>query len=161
MNNIIVAKYIDALYFKQNEKLDFTEFRTHVAIGELIKSNNYHILCFTKKNGRVDTGLLLTHESVISNKSKIDDNNYSYIIGIDVGVYWNDIVYFINGKIPKICTKAYTEGKLFRVTLNAIIIENPKTILLKEKAINHPADKKLSYCVIPKSFITDIQFYDK
>ncbi|MFA5888849.1 MAG: hypothetical protein WCW47_00315 [Candidatus Paceibacterota bacterium] len=163
MKNIVVARYIDALYFKKNEKLDFSQFKTHIAIGELVDNNNI-IFCFTKKNKKPNTGLLLTQESIVfkkNKKNKLYNFNYLSKIGVNVGIYWNDIVYFVNGKIPEMCTKAYTEGKLFSVTSNAIIIKDPKTILLKKKVINHPADEKQSYCVIPKSFVTDIQFYDK
>ena len=80
-------------------------------------------------------------------------------IGTGLGIYWDDIVFFDNGKLPKQPTEMYTEGKIHKITKNAIIISNPITIKIKKKLENHP-QQKATYAAIPFNLIKSVDKYE-
>lgn len=163
MNQVITIQYIDALYFTE-KKLDYNNFVIHRAIGKLISFNDHITISFIEKNKLPEKGLLLPKEALIlekrSNKFNQELENLSSKVGIDIGIYWKDIVYFIKGKVPDECTNMYSEGILFSTTPDAVIVKNPGTIMVKKKIGNHPKEKT-TFIVIPKSFITNVELYDK
>lgn len=166
MKNIVAIKYIDALYYKKYEKLKFTELTTHVAMGEVISISDDHLtLSFVNKNGIPEKGLLIPKNALIFEKDTLISKKFNLSdshIGFDIGVFWNDLVYFQNGKIPRQCTHMYSEGKLFSVTNNTLIIKNPETIKVREKNVagNH-LGREISLVIIPKSLIANFELYDK
>ena len=165
MQPIIAIRYIDALYFKKDEKFSFDKFKTHVAVGKLVSFNNHIMLCFTERGGLCQTGLLIPKEAIILEKenmlSNVDIHDLQSKIGSDIGLFWKDIVHFVKGKMPNHCPVMYSEGEFFSSTTDAIIVKNPETIITgQERPLNHPPEKA-SFVVIPKSIITDIEFYDK
>src|SRR3989344_2056125 len=82
-------------------------------------------------------------------------------IYVVVGIFWKDIVYFENGKIPNKPTQMYTEGQIFLQTPDVIILKNPETLTIEhDQTHNHPQVKPTFY-TIPKVLITEIEFYDK
>ena len=123
MGPIIAIKYTDALYYTE-KKLGHTKLQTHVAVGKIaVFSDEYIALSFVEKNNIPEKGLLVPKEILI-----LKDNNYQNFKKINlsakknsnIGVYWKDIIYFENGKIPNQPTIVYTEGKLFLITIDSI-----------------------------------------
>lgn len=167
MDNIVAIRYIDAIYYTRSEKLNFTDFTTHIAIGNLVAVSNDHVtLSFVEKNKIPEKGLLIPKTALIFEKekyvSKRDKFNFSNLnTGSDISIFWNDLVYFQNSGIPDQCTPMYSEGKLFSLTPNAIILRESNTIKIKEKGVSMHPDRHTSFVVIPKSFITSIEFYGK
>ena len=163
MKKVIFIKYIDSLYYTE-KKLKYNGFKPHVAIGQLILKSNEHItISFTEKNGIAETGLLIPKKALIFQKRKesiINNLDHSKKINSEVGVFWKDIVYFSDSKIPKECTSMYSEGKLFFENHEVIIVKNPETIKIKKKIENHPRIK-VYFIAIPKPLITNIEIYDK
>ena len=163
MNNIVIIEYIDALYITE-KKLDYNNLVIHRAIGKLISSNNDITISFTEKNGLPESGLLIPREALIlkkkNNKFNQELEDLSSKIGNDIGLFWKDVVYFIKGKMSEKCTPMYSEGKLFLTTPDTIILRNPETLMVRKKIDNHPKEKT-TFIIIPKSFITNIELYDK
>jgi len=165
MKPIIFVTYTDALYYTK-ENLEYTGFKENFAIGKLISNENNHItISFTEKNGNPESGLLIPKRALIlsNEKNTRDTENlgWNFKIGDDIGIYWNDIAYYAEGKIYDKCPIIYTEGKLFSITPDAVILKNPETLMVNKKNIkNHPS-KKPFYYIIPKSLITNIELYDK
>ena len=55
----------------------------------------------------------------------------------------------------------YTEGVLYRIEKDYILLENPETIRMSPLPIkNHPLERNTFY-IIPKTFITDIEVIEK
>lgn len=170
MNQIIAIRYIDAFYSK-NKKLGGIKSITHYSVGGLISaSKDFIVVSFVEKEGVPWKGLLLPYVALIFNKkSKISEttgvkNKIKKIKkNILVGVFWKDLVYFESGILPSSYSLMYTEGKIYSITAEAIIIKNPETIkIAPKKAVNHPKKKvNISFLIIPRGFITDIEIYDK
>ncbi len=164
MNTIIAIRYIDALYYTEQD-LKHTNFKTNIAIGNLIISSGEHIaISFTEKNGVAEEGLLIPKQALIlkgkNREIQSDLSDVSSRIGSDIGIYWTDIVHFTNGSMSDKCTVMYSEGNLYKVTPDAVIIKDPETIKTGIKIDNHPVEKP-TFIAIPKSFITNLEFYDK
>lgn len=164
MNTIIAVRYIDAFYSTRNE-LKSMKFITHIAVGKPIVFSDYVTIIFKEEKNLPKEGILIPKESLILEdneiKLKFDDLNLYSKKSSNIGVFWKDIVYFENGNMPDKCTIIYTEGELFSVTPEAIVIKNPETIKIKTKEVRNHPDKKPRFYIIPKSFIVDIEFYDK
>lgn len=77
-----------------------------------------------------------------------------------ISAHWEDIVYFQNGKIPKIPTKMYTEGVFVEFRNGVIVIDNPETLLFAKgkKVKNHPEKQPRRYH-IPIQLITQVTQY--
>lgn len=165
MNPIFFIEYIDALYFFDKEEFTFKQFTVHSAIGKLIVFENHIELIYKEKKNTPVEGLLLPKNALIlkgnEKKSNLQNLDFSNKINSDVGIYWSDIVHFVNEGIPDKCTQMYSEGQLFRVTYDAVIIKNPLTIIVNNKHLKKHPNEKISFIVIPKSFITNVDFYEK
>jgi len=160
INSIIAVRYIDALYFT-NKNIDFGGFPEHVTMGRIFKKEEDYIgVSFSDKNSFPQKGLLLPTGSLILDAKKSKKFTPEIKTGI-VGVFWKDITYFDNDKLPKDCTTIYTEGEFFSTQKEALIIKNPKTIKIGEIVSGHPEKrKKIYFCAIPWSIITSIENYD-
>lgn len=171
MSKIYNIKYIDAYYidssYGHNKKLKKTKLFLHEAFGYLKKNGNNIIVTFIKENEvnnkdkkdrkkDIIKGLVLPNTAIVSLSSTSKINITKKIpVGSCVAVNWRDMVFVANQ--PRYdCSVMYTEGILFRVEKDHIVLKNPETIRAYPKPIvNHPAEKPIFY-VIPKSFITDI-----
>lgn len=158
MKKIIFIEYIDALYY--TDRLGFKDFPRHFCIGNLVEKTKKHILIsfIEKGKGLIEEGLLIPTEALINQKNK-KIKKFNLKVKEKIGIFWKDIVYFKNNKIPKESTLAYSEGDVFSTTRDAVILKSAKTILIKEKIINHPK-KSVKFVVIPKVFITSIEKYE-
>lgn len=161
MNKFVVIRYRDALYYT-SKKINHRGFPIHIAIGQIIKSGEYLVLCFTKKDNQPEEGLFIPKKALI-----LDKKEYSILPaienlkeGLKIGLYWKDIVHFVNGELPSECTPMYTEGILFSIIKDALIIQNPETVMLGKNIHNHPKENA-TFIVLPKLFITNIQIYDR
>jgi len=160
---MITIRYIDAIYFT-NKYCEYKKLTTHIALGKLVSCDNCIMISFVENNGIPKKGLLVPKEALIL-KEKILNKNSDILKDLssyknsNIGVYWKDVVYFENN-IPNECTQMYSEGELFSEDSEIIIIKNPITIKIKNKIDNHPK-VKVFFIVIPKLFVTSIEFYDK
>lgn len=161
----VAIRYIDAFY-STKEKIESIKFTVHIAVGKFRVFDDHVVIIFKEEDNLPKEGMLIPKQALIlkdNNKSKLDfdDLDLHSKKGSILGVFWKDIVYFEDGNIPEKCTTIYTEGELFSITFEAIVIKNPETIKIKtEEVRNHPENKPRFY-IIPKSFIVDIEFYDK
>lgn len=170
MDQIIAIQYIDAFYFEEN-KLSNDKFITHYSVGKLINvSKKFVTLSFTEKDGIPWSGLLLPCEALVLDKgneipelSRIKSKINKIEKNTSVGVFWKDIVYFENGIVPQSPSLIYTEGKVFSITADAVIIKNPETMnVTPGKLTDHPRELTyISFIVIPRKLITDVEIYDK
>src|SRR3989344_5503994 len=146
MKSIVTIRYRDALYYTRKQIKDFF-LPIYVVVGNLIVSEDYIIIYFTEKETLPIRGILIPNDS----NQKVQD----------VGIFWKDIVYFENGKIPNKPTQMYTKGQIFLQTPDVIILKNPETLTIEhDQTHNHPQVKPTFY-TIPKVLITEIEFYDK
>ena len=162
MDSIVAVRYIDALYFKKSEKYNFTEFKTHVAVGWLVNYNTHITIIFNKKENIPESGLVIPKEALIfeNQDEQINAQNFLFKKDSSIGVYWKDLIYFTNGKIPENPMLMYSEGKIFSITNSAVILKNPETVAVSKKNIkNHPIEK-ISFLVIPKLLVSNIEYYD-
>ena len=74
-----------------------------------------------------------------------------------VEVIWRDIVYVAN--LPRYdCSVMYSEGSLFRIEKDHIVLKDPETIrTYPSPTKNHPGSGRPTYLIIPISFITSIK----
>jgi len=160
MNKFVAIRYIDALYYTETV-LDYTVFPVHITVGNLIDLTQDILISFTERNGEPCEGLRIPKKALVLNEKKEDTlSDLSFRVGLDIGLYWKDVVHFTDCQIPEACTPMYSEGLLLEVTSDAYIIKDPNTIKIGKKIANHPLDGKPTFIVIPKSFVTDIKFYD-
>jgi hypothetical protein len=162
MKNIVAIRYTDASYTEKNIKQ--IGLPVYISIGELQVFTDHLVVVFNKKNGLPDEGLLIPKNAIIVNKTqhalKSKDMYLRMKEGQTVGIFWTDIVYFTNGRIPKKCSTMYTEGTISSVTSDIIVIKNPETLSITDtKVENHPSDKA-SFYIIPKSLITSLELYE-
>ncbi|MFA6270451.1 MAG: hypothetical protein WC657_04565 [Candidatus Paceibacterota bacterium] len=159
-NEVYNIKYVDASY-SYAKKIDKTELSLHEAYGYVNKSDNNIIITFIKKKlpkGQEESalGLVIPDTALLSYK---DDNAKilaDFKIGMSVAVTWRDIVIFESSNLRKDCSTMYTEGFLFKIEKDHIVLKNPETIRTYPTPIkNHPINKP-SYCTIPVSFIISI-----
>jgi len=168
MENIKALKYIDALYFEDEQEFKkFKTFSEHITIGWLGKSSKEKVeLIFNKVDEKPKSGILLPVGSLIftdafhreNQNIKKEEKNFSKKT---VGVYWRDIVFFDNFQIPNELTDMYTEGEIFSDSGDFVVIKNSSTIKIVDKKLKgHHQEKEILYCIIPKSFICSIEYYD-
>ena len=161
----VAIRYIDAFY-STKEKIESIKFTTHITVGVLRVFDDHVVIIFKEEDSLPKEGMLIPRQALIledNSKSELDFNDLDLHSkkGSVLGIFWKDIVYFESGNIPDKCTTIYTEGELFSVTPEAIVIKDPETIKIKTEEIrNHPKNKPRFY-IIPKSFVVDIEFYDK
>lgn len=173
MEQIVVLKYIDALYYDQDIKTpDFNGFQEHVAIGKIFANKKDCVaISFSEREGKPIKGLFLPKGSLILSENdkknkdtEIRKQSSRFKKGNAVGIYWIDITYFDNGQVPGSCTSMYTEGKIFSFDERALVIKNPQTLKIKGgKVSSHPKyeyEDYVSFCAIPWSLITNLQNYD-
>lgn len=170
MNKVVFVRYVDASYFEE-KKLSNDKFITQYASGKVIAFSKESVtLCFTKKNGVPWSGLLLPHGALILDKkneisemARVKSKINKLEKKASVGVFWKDLVYFQNGVIPQAPSLIYTEGKVFSVTNDAVIIKDPETMnITPGKLTDHPRElTRISFMLIPRKLITDVEIYDK
>lgn len=170
MDQIIFIQYIDTFYFEEN-KLVSDKFITHYSVGKLITASKKSVvISFTEKDGMPWRGLVLPRKAIIfdeknnmSEPARVKNKIKKMKKGTTVGIFWKDIVYFENGVVPSSPSSMYTEGKIFSVTANAIIIKNPETMnITRGKLTDHPKELiYISFMIVPRLLVTDIEIYDK
>ena len=169
MDQVIITRYIDAFY-SEEKKLSSNKHITHYSLGKLVStSRDFIVVAFVEKNNIPWRGLLLPREAIVLKKNRVSEstrikNKIKKIKkNISIGIFWKDLVYFENGVVPPSYSLMYTEGKVYSVTDKAIIIKNSQTIRVAPKKVtNHPKKKiDISFLIIPRCFITDIEIYGK
>ena len=73
-------------------------------------------------------------------------------------VRWQDIRVYRNGEVCE-PTPAVTEGVFVKETSRYLFINNPETLLFNPPR-NHP-QKKVRFCYIPKSLVTEIEIINE
>lgn len=161
MNPISAIRYTDAIYFTQKE-IKYVRSKTYVAIGRLLVSKDFITISFTDKNNHALRGLLVPNEALILGiPLKFKRHDFSCKVGDEIGIFWKDIVYFENGKIPKNPTKTYTEGKFYSQDSDVVVIKDPETTSLTSRGTRNHPERKPSFYIIPKRLITGVEIYDK
>jgi hypothetical protein len=170
MNQIIAIRYADAFY-SEEKNLTSSKLITHYSVGKIAAtSKDFIAISFTEKNNIPWRGLLLPREAIVFKKN----NKISELASVKnkikkikkntpIGIFWKDLVYFENGVLPPSYSLMYTEGKVHFITPKAIIIKDPETIkIAPKKNTQHPKRKtNLSFLIIPRFLITDIEIYGK
>ncbi|OGD68846.1 hypothetical protein A2996_02305 [Candidatus Campbellbacteria bacterium RIFCSPLOWO2_01_FULL_34_15] len=170
MNEIYNIKYVDAFYIDSsygiNKKLGKTKLFTHEAYGYVQKNKDNIVITFIKektaslerinKKNDLVKGLIIPDTAILSESLKFKTDAIEKIsLRSYISVVWRDVV-FVSNEPRYDCSLMYTEGFLFRVEKDHIVIKNPETIRTYPKPIkNHPSEKPLFY-IIPKSFIKEI-----
>lgn len=160
MDKIYNIKYVDA-YHIYAKNISQTKLSLHEAHGYMKRNGNNIIIAFIKKrlaHGKeeVALGLVIPNNALFRFKNNFKNKVLGLDIGVPVSVIWRDVVIFDSGDLRNDCPIMYTEGILFKVEKDRIVLKNPETICIYPKPIrNHPI-KKPSYYIIPISFITDI-----
>lgn len=158
---VVALRYIDSIYsYKKTEGVSFIP---NITIGKIISSTKDHVtISFSEKDGVAQEGLTIPKMAIFLKGNKIIEQPFTRQNSDKqkIGVFWKDVVYWHNGIIPPEPTTTYTEGELFLLTDDLVIVYKPETILIKKKVKNHPKMKALFYA-IPKVLITYIKYYDK
>lgn len=164
MKQIHAIRYVDAFYTDDSSALVSSAIvlPVHVAVGSAtLSSDDELVLSYSKEGGKPQKGLRLPLAALIL-KDKEQKRQIPHLEkGQEIGVYWKDIVYFENGNVPAECSTMYTEGKIFHLASNALVVVNPETIrTVSGKVGNHP-ERNPAYYVIPFSFIQNIEYHEK
>lgn len=167
MEKIYKIKYVDASY-SYEEKINQEGLDVCEAYGYVEKNGNNIIVNFLKKVGVVDNlmkskekiadGLVIPDTALISRVKlyKTDILN-NMEIGQSVSLNWRDVIHVANLPVYE-CPIMYTEGTLFKIEKDYIILKNPKTLRIKpEPRKNHPGSGLPTYLVIPVAFISNIE----
>jgi hypothetical protein len=167
MEKIYKIKYVDASY-SYEEKINQEGLDNCEAYGYVERNGNNIIVSFLKKVGVADSlmkskekiadGLVIPDTALISrirlHKTEILNNME---IGLSVSVTWRDVIHVANLPIYE-CSTMYTEGILFEIEKDYIVLKNPKTLRVKpEPRKNHPGSGLPTYLVIPVAFISNIE----
>ena len=171
MDKIYNIKYTDAFYI-DDKNIGQTKLHIYETYGYLKKNGKNLIVVFIKehkttikeiksKKLNIIKGLIIPDTALLStNNNKFKNSKSKHTkIGSNISVTWRDIVYVAN--LPRYdCGIMYTEGILFRIEKDHIVIENPETICIHPLPIeNHPI-KKPNYYIIPLSFIVDFEIIE-
>lgn len=164
---IVALEYIDASFFYKKPRI-WPGLIKHTVLGKVIHlTEDAVVIEFTKKNNTSERGVLIPLNAIVtSNKTnKINKKTENPLLenGLIIGVTWRDIVYFDNGNIPKKPTEIYSEGILIYKNDKYIVLRNTGTIAISKKDIKEfpNAQKKPTYFVIPISFISNIEKYER
>lgn len=162
MNKVFNIKYIDACYIF-TKKISQTKLFLHEAYGYVKKNGNNIIIVFIKRKldhgqEKVALGLVIPDTALVSKKDIFDKNILTNLkIGMSIAVTWRDIVVFDYDDSRNDCSIMYTEGILFKIEKDHIVLKNPETVRVYPSPIrNHPL-KKPDYYIVPTSLITDIK----
>ncbi len=167
MNDIYHIHYVDAYYidisYGAKKALGETRLIPHEAYGYMYQKKDTLIIIFIRKKhekendeGNLIKGLVLPDTALVSVVKDFGNDIIKNIkVGSSVSLTWRDSVFVANQ--PRYdCSEMLTEGVLYRVEKDHIVIQNPvtrRTHPLPTK--NHPEEKPLYY-IIPISFITSI-----
>lgn len=164
MKKIHALRYVDAFYTDDSSALACSTivFPVHVAVGSaMLSSNDEVVFSYAKEEGKPEKGLRIPLGALILTDNEEKRQMLHLKKGHKIGVHWKDIVYFENGNVPAECSTMYTEGKVFHVASNALVVANPETLrTVSGRVGNHP-EKKPAYYVIPFSFIQNIEYHEK
>lgn len=167
MKKISNIKYVDA-YYVYTKDIGITKLSLHEAHGYVERNGRNIIIIFIKKNGTNNGEAIKNNENMIKGLvipdaallPAIDKYNGDTLnnatVGSSVKVEWRDIVYVAN--LPRYdCSIMYTEGTLFRIEKDHIVLKNPETIRIYPTPIkNHPEGNPATYLIIPLSVIKDL-----
>lgn len=172
MDKICSIRYVDA-YYSYEKSIGETKLSFFEAHGYVEKNENNIVVSFIKERGlplsntisdkkNIVKGLVIPDKALVSVVSNYHTNMLSNINqGSAVEVTWRDIVYIAN--LPRYdCSIMYTEGIIFKIKKDHIVLKNPETIRTYPAPIkNHPGGGHPTYLVVPISFITDIKLINK
>lgn len=155
------VQYIDG-YYTYAKNISQTKLSLFEAYGYVKRNGNNIIVTFIKekfahKQEETSLGLVIPNTALISKKDIANKNILSgFKTGMSVAITWRDIVIFDSGDLRNDCPIMYTEGILFKIERDHIVLRNPETVHTYPGSVrNHPM-KKPTYYIIPTSFITDI-----
>ncbi|MBI2046212.1 MAG: hypothetical protein HYT28_02235 [Parcubacteria group bacterium] len=168
MEKIYNIRYIDA-YYIYDKNIDETRLVPHNAYGYMERNGNNIIIIFIKKR-RTDNkkivsekrniieGLVIPDAAPLSIVNTHKTNILRNVIeGSFVAITLRDVVHVTN--IPRYdCSIMYTEGILFKIKKDHVVLKDPQTIrIYPTPIVNHPGGGKPTYLIVPISFITDIE----
>lgn len=165
MKNISAVRYVDAFYYTKDEEMLNTQAIPHVAVGELLQYPEHIIIIFSKFDDLPERGLVIPKSALILEENQKNEkvSEKAFHKKESVGLYWEDVVYFGNGKIPNTPTTMYTEGTIISETKEVVVIQHEDTIAIGDNGIkNHPKPSKPKpyIFVIPKKIITSVEIYE-
>ncbi|MFA6077636.1 MAG: hypothetical protein WC724_01305 [Candidatus Paceibacterota bacterium] len=169
MDKIYKIEYVDASYTYE-KKIAQTKLDSCEAYGYVEKNGSNIIISFIKKMGVVGSlvankekiieGLVIPDTALISRvKSYKTDILNDMKVGLSISVTWRDVIHVANLPIYE-CPTMYTEGILFEIKKDYVILKDPKTMRIQPKPLkNHPSSGLPTYLVIPISFISSIEVF--
>lgn len=170
MDTAYKIKYVDASY-SYEEKIKQEGLDTCEAYGYVEKNGDNIIISFIKKmevtnnlvasKEKIVDGLVIPDTSLISRIESYKTNILNNMeIGLSVSVTWRDVIHVANLSIYE-CPTMYTEGTLFEIEKDYIILRNPKTLRINPEPIeNHPGGGLPTYLVIPVAFISSTEILE-
>jgi len=172
MDKIYNIKYVDA-YYSYEKNITQTKLSLFEAYGYVEKNADNLVIIFIKKlgiknektikeNEDIIKGLVIPYTALVSAVRTFKTNILKNLAeGSSVTVKWRDLVFVAN--LPRYdCSTMYTEGILFKIASDHIVLKNPKTIRIYPYPVkNHPESEIPSYLIIPISFITNITILKK
>lgn len=172
MDKICNIKYVDAYYIYE-KNIGETQLSLFDAHGYVEEVANNIVIIFIKKRGTVNSKTIGNKKAIIKGLvipdtalvSAVDNYSTNILKNLKedsmVEIIWRDIVYIAN--LPRYdCSVMYTEGSLFRIEKDHIVLKDPETIRTYPSPIkNHPGGGLPTYLIIPISFITSIGLINK
>lgn len=122
-----------------------------------IKELNTSVDETIKNGGKIIKGLIIPDSALLS---AFRNSNHDVLKGVQTGartaVTWRDVV-LVENKAQYDCSIMYTEGTLFKIEKDHIVLKDTETLRTHPMpAKNHPAGRPMWY-TIPISFIKDIE----
>lgn len=167
MDDIYRIRYVDAQY-TYAKSIGKTGLPPHEAYGYIIRNADTIVVIFIKKRGTDCEKIVRGKEDVIKGlvipntalMSVVETYTTTLLENLDISsqvtVTWRDVRYVANMPVYE-CAIMQTEGVLYRIEKNHIVIKDPRTIRTYPMPMkNHPENGHPTYLVIPTSFITDI-----
>lgn len=152
-NKIVAPLFFDAYGFVERHGDDI--------VIAFIKKKGVSLKETIDKNEKLVDGLVIPETSLASKARSCSHGALKgKVVGMRVAVTWRDPTY-IKGLPEYDCSVLYTEGALYKIEKDSIILRDTETIRIHPMPVkNHPAGKPLWY-TIPVSLIKDIEVVSK
>lgn len=158
--------------YKEDLRVKTTSVHAFSAYGFVEKHGSDIVIAFIKKKGVSLKEAIEKRDSIVdglvipevSLSSKANSCNHHVLSGVEVGariaVTWRDPT-DIRRLAEYDCSVMYTEGTLYKIQDNHIVLRDTETIRVHPMpVVNHPAGRPLWY-IIPIAFIKDIEVISK
>lgn len=161
-------KYVDA-YYVYDKKIGKTKLSLFEAYGYVERKADSIIIFFIKKMGVSNKKIIEGKENIVKGliipdtalMSAVDvyktDLLKNVVVGSDISITWRDVGYVANLPAYDHSVVMYTEGVLYKIEKDYIVLKDPQTVRTYPLPIkNHPGSGRPTFLVVPTSFITNV-----